>query len=121
MACCRLRIRADHPGLPQQEVSCTGPARISVCAGSLRALPGVLREWRDVPDVARCVVSFLDGLVRSVDWEHVKLGKQPAVHDPRTFQLIDFLDRSELPVNPPARNWNDKLFGDLGMMLNDKI
>jgi hypothetical protein len=41
----------------------------------------------------------------TVDHSGYKLGKKPALHDPRTLQMANYL---ELPPVPPARDWTEK-------------
>ncbi|HET8673480.1 MAG TPA: hypothetical protein VFL87_07585 [Thermoleophilaceae bacterium] len=57
-----------------------------------------------------------------IDHSHMPLGKQRARHDPRTLQLADYLDTTQLPPAPPAVDWGKKIPTDgWGMMLNDSI
>src|SRR5437764_4115806 len=50
------------------------------------------------------------------------LGKQRARHAPRTLQLYDYLDTTQLPPAPKSCDWGTKIPSDgWGMMLNDKI
>jgi hypothetical protein len=47
-----------------------------------------------------------------------RLGKQEARHDPRTFQLANYLT-DELPTAPPRMSWAEKV-EDWGMLANDR-
>jgi len=55
-----------------------------------------------------------------VDHSHMKLGRAPAVHDPRTLQLANYLRPTLLPAPPPQVNWSTKVTS-WPMMANDKI
>jgi hypothetical protein len=54
------------------------------------------------------------------DHSRMKLGKQQALHDPRTLQLTNYLKPEALPPPPAAKDWG-KGVGNWGMMLNDTI
>ncbi|HEY2900300.1 MAG TPA: hypothetical protein VGL59_06980 [Polyangia bacterium] len=54
----------------------------------------------------------------SVDHSRLKLGKNPARHDPRTLQMANYLT---LPTIPAACDWTKKAASSWGMMLNDKL
>lgn len=57
-----------------------------------------------------------------IDHSHLPLGKQRPRHDPRTLQLADYLDTTQLPPAPPSRDWGQKIPAKgWGMMLNDNI
>ena len=47
------------------------------------------------------------------------LGRKPARHDPRTLMLKSLMPT--MPAPPPARDWTNKLPGDIGMLDNDRI
>lgn len=50
----------------------------------------------------------------------LKLGKKPAVHDPRTLKLAKYLNYPQLPTPPARVDWTSRL-GPLGMMANDRL
>jgi len=50
----------------------------------------------------------------------MKLGKTPAVHDPRTLQLANYLKPAVLPPPPPQANWSTKV-ASWPMMMNNTI
>ena len=54
------------------------------------------------------------------DPQAVKLGKLPVKHDPRTFRLAKYIDKSILPV-PPARVDYSTKISDWKMLANDKL
>jgi len=56
----------------------------------------------------------------ATDHRKMKLGKLPAVHDPRTLQLANYLKPAELPPPPPQINWGEKVTS-WPMMANDTI
>jgi hypothetical protein len=57
-----------------------------------------------------------------IDHSHMPLGKQRPRHDPRTLQLADYLDTTELPPAPKSCDWGTKIPSDgWGMMMNDEI
>jgi len=53
-----------------------------------------------------------------IDFSAMKLGKQAAVHDPRTLRLADYVTNALKP--PPRIDWSTKVT-NLGMMLNDSL
>ena len=55
-----------------------------------------------------------------VDHSMMKLGKQPAVHDPRTLQLANYLLPAVLPPPPAQANWAQKV-SSWPMMANNTI
>lgn len=57
-----------------------------------------------------------------IDHSNLPLGKQRPRHDPRTLQLADYLDTTQLAPAPKSCDWGTKIPSDgWGMMLNDKI
>ncbi|MDB5272095.1 MAG: hypothetical protein JWO58_462 [Chitinophagaceae bacterium] len=50
----------------------------------------------------------------------MKLGKQPARHDPRTLQMANYITPSKLPPIPDSYDWTKKV-KKWGMMDNDNI
>jgi hypothetical protein len=55
-----------------------------------------------------------------VDHSKMKLGKAPAVHDPRTLQLANYLRPELLPPPPPSADWARKVTS-WPMMKNDTL
>jgi len=56
----------------------------------------------------------------AVNHSKMKLGKQPAVHDPRTLQFAKYLRPTLLPPPPLQVNWAQKV-ASWPMMLNNTI
>jgi hypothetical protein len=56
----------------------------------------------------------------AIDHSAMKLGKQPAVRDPRTLQFANYLKPALLPPPPPQVNWGQKV-ASWPMMLNNTI
>lgn len=56
----------------------------------------------------------------TTDHSAMKLGKQPALHDPRTLRLADYLRPEALPAPPAATSWTKKV-ASWPMMANDRI
>jgi hypothetical protein len=54
----------------------------------------------------------------STDHSKMRLGKQPARHDPRTLQMANYL---ELPAVPAAKDWTSAAKAAWGMMKNDTL
>ncbi len=55
-----------------------------------------------------------------IDHSRMKLGKTPAVHDPRTLQLANYLRPAVLPPPPPQADWSTKV-ASWPMMMNNTI
>lgn len=55
-----------------------------------------------------------------VDYSTMRLGKQPARHDPRTLLLASYLDDEVLPPPPARASWSRKVRA-WPMMRNDTV
>lgn len=56
----------------------------------------------------------------AVNHNHVKLGKKPPKHDPRTLRMANYLGVI-VPPPPAERHWSKKADPNFGMMLNDQL
>lgn len=54
-----------------------------------------------------------------VDLKTVKLGRKPAIIDPRALVFADYVKPGSLPVHPATQDWSDGI-ADWGMLGNDK-
>ena len=50
-----------------------------------------------------------------------RLGRLPAIHDPRTLRFARYASLDQLPAPPLARDWSRKMPRPWGMMRNDSV